>query len=435
MFFLLIGITSQASGREELSLTDCLSMAFTRNHQLKAAGLSVQSATAAFHASKSQRLPAVTLSGLYTRIGEITSFSIPMGPGGAKRTLQFGTPNRINADIKVQLPLFTWGRVNNSIALAHTGILLASAQQRQQRISLTARVLQGYYSILLNQEVIRLHEANVERASHHLNVSLTKYKAGLVPRLQTLQAEVQLKNARTQLHDSRKKKKKSLILLGTLIGKPESDIALADTIRYQPVYVDEQSLIQQAVARRSDLETLRLRRQMTQSQIQLAHSGNKPNLFFFSGYNVTNGFDPMEPEKFIDNYNAGIQLTFPVFDGFASNRKVEQTKLEYDALLEQEQEVHELIRLQVCQSVIALQQAAAKIEAQKENIRISQETLKTAERQYRDGLVSSLDVLDAQQMLNQAELLHVQAIFNHIMAKLAICNAVEDFSWFGAEIE
>jgi len=427
---ILFSSSTLVFSQSKFALKDCLELAFERSHLLKASNYAVKSAAAALAESKAQRLPSISLSSLYTRIGKITSFSIPMGPGGEVKKFQFGTPNRVNVDLKLQLPLFTWGRVSSTIELAQAGASLSQIQQRQQRLSLTAQVLQGYFSVLLNEEVIRLHKSNVNRAQHHFDVSKTKFEAGIVPRLQMMQAEVQMKNAWTQLHDAQGNLQKSLIFLGKLIGKDEREIILADSIRFEPVNFDEEKLIEMALSRRSDLAGLHLRQQMSQSQIRLANSGNKPNLFLFSGYNVTNGFDPMDPEKFVDNYNAGVQLIFPIFDGFATAKKVEQARLDYEALLEQEKEAREMIKLQLREAIIALRQAEAKISAQKENIRLSRETLKTAEIQYRDGLVASLDVLDAQQMLNQAELLYAQAIFNHIMAKLAICQAVEDFSWF-----
>ena len=54
-----------------------------------------------------------------------------------------------------------------------------------------------------------------------------------------------------------------------------------------------------------------------------------------------------------------------------------------------------------------------------------------AEKQYHDGLISSIEVLDAQHTLSQSELLRTQAIFNHIMTKVDLCRAMEDFEWFG----
>ena len=108
--------------------------------------------------------------------------------------------------------------------------------------------------------------------------------------------------------------------------------------------------------------------------------------------------------------------------------------MEYKNAQVQEQEIRDFISMQVRQNIITLKQAEQKIATQQENIVLAKETLSVAERQYRDGLISSLDVLDAQQTLSQSELMYTQAIFNHTMAKLDLCKAMQDYSWFEASL-
>ncbi len=64
---------------------------------------------------------------------------------------------------------------------------------------------------------------------------------------------------------------------------------------------------------------------------------------------------------------------------------------------------------------------------------LAKEALQVAEKQYRDGLISSIEVLDAQHTLSQSELLRTQAIFNHIMTKVDLCRVMENYSWFSRE--
>ena len=376
-------------------------------------------------------MPAISLSGLYTRIGKITSFTIPMG--NVNRKLQFGTPNRMNLDVKLQLPVFTWGRNSNLIDISKVGESLAEVQKRQQKVSITDQVLRAYYAVLLNQEVIRLRTESVQRAERHLDVAENRFQAGVVPRLEMLRAQVELKNAQSALNEANGNLDKSKIFLAKVIGQSDSPIAVSGALKFEPVTIQENDIISRAISARSDLEVIRLQQQMSQSQISLARSGNKPNLFLFSGYNVVNGFDPMNPEKFVDNYNVGVQLAVPLFDGFATSHKVQQAKLQYEQMQVQELEIKDLVQMQIRQAVIALRQSEEKITTQKENITLAKEALQVAERQYRNGLVSSIEVLDAQHTLSQSELFRTQAIFNHIMTKVDLCRAMENFEWFGRE--
>lgn len=415
--------------QSELTLEDCLQFAFQNNRMLKVADISAEIAVEKIAEAKAQQLPAVSLGGLYTRIGKITSFAIPMGD--VERKFQFGTPNRVNLDLKLQMPLFTWDRISSQIEMLKIGGSLADVQRRQQKVNITDQVMRAYYAVLLNEEIIRLRTESVKRAESHLKVADERFQAGIVPRLELLRAQVELKNVQSMLSEARGNLKKSKIFLAKMIGRKDDEISIQGIFQFEPVYFDETEIISQASSFRSDVEAIRLQQQLNQNQISLAKSGNKPNLFLFSGYNVVNGFDPMNPEKFVDNYNVGVQLAVPLFDGFATSHKVQQAELQYQQTELQEQEIKDVIQMQVKQAIISLEQSEEKIETQGKNILLAKEALNVAEKQYRDGLVSSIEVLDAQHTLSQSELLNTQAIFNHIMTKLDLCRTMEDFEWFG----
>lgn len=429
MLFLIFLSWHPLYGQNALTLEDCLRLAFQNSRMLQMTDLSAEIAVEQVAEAKAQQLPGVSLGGLYTRIGKITSFTIPMG--GVDRTFQFGTPNRVNLDVKLQMPVFTWGRISSVIEMSKIGGALADVQRQQQKVSITDQVLRAYYAVLLNEVVIRLRKESIQRAERHLKVAEERFQAGVVPRLELLRAQVELKNAQSAWSEAHGNLDKSKIFLGKLIGQNDENISIQGAFQFQPIPFDEAEIISKSISARSDIEVIRLQQQMNQSQISLAKSGNKPNLFLFSGYNVVNGFDPMNPEKFVDNYNVGVQLAVPLFDGFATSYKVQQAELQCQQLQLQEQEIKELIRMQVRQAIIALKQAEDKIKTQDENIVLAQEALQVAERQYRDGLISSIEVLDAQHTLSQSELLKTQAVFNHIMTKVELCRAMEDFGWFG----
>jgi len=420
---------------EQLSLSQCLNIAFTKSRLLQVADLSINLAEQKTLEATSQRLPLININGMYTRIGKVTSFSIPAGAGGTMQTFQFGTPNRVNLDVKMQWSLYTWGRISNTIALSRAGADISNMQKKQQLASVTDQVLRAFYAILLNQEIIRLHEFNLRRAENHLQVAEKRFQSGTVPKLELLRAQVQQQNAESTLEDACDNLIKSKIFLGKIIGRPDHDFTVAGAFVYQPVDLNEQELLTRAQQIRTDFQVLKLQQQINQKQIRAAASNNKPQLFLFSGYNVQNGFDPMEPERFIDNWNIGVQVALPLFDGFATSSKVQQAQLQLQMTHLQQEELEDIIRMQVQQALVTIRQSKNNISNQEQNITLAQEALKIAETQYQGGLISSLEVLDAQQRLSQSELLQTQAIFNHIMATLDLCRAIENYSLFEKTLE
>ncbi|MBN2355154.1 TolC family protein [candidate division KSB1 bacterium] len=421
----------KAISGQPLSLKDCLHRAFETSRILQMAELDTRLAEAKLGNSRAQKYPFLTVNGAYTRIGKVTSFTIPMGTG--ERTFQFGVPNRVNADVRLQLPLFTWGRIRSTLDIARFGINLSTVQQKQQRINTTDQVLRAYYALLLNQKVISVHEQNLSRAHRHLSTAVQRFQSGYVSSLDTLRARAQVQTARTTVADAGLNLVKSRIFLARLIATEAEDLGVSGEFSHRPISANEKEILQKAWAMRTELEVLGVQQNLAEENIRLARSLNKPNVAFFSGYNVQNGFDPMDPDKFVDNWNAGVQVIVPLFDGFASSYKMQEAQLQLSRARLQEEEVRELIRMQIRTALVGLQQSDVKIEAQEVNISLTREALQTAERQYQNGLISSLDVLDAQQALAQSELANLQLLFNHIMAKIEVCRAMGDFSWFESQ--
>jgi outer membrane protein TolC len=419
----------------KLTLDDCLKQAFEQSNLIKISEIDARHAEKKYAETKAQRLPQINLSGMYTRIGEVTSFSIPMGPNGESRTFQFGTQNRMNLDVKMEFAAFTWGRISGSIQMSESGIKISELQHRQQVLLTTDQVLRAFYSLLLNQEVIKLHQTNLQRAEKHYQVTKTRFESGYIPKLEYLRAQVKLKNSETSLEEATSNLTKSKLFLAKLIGRSDEEVEVTGAFERIPVAYSKTELTERALSARTDLHILQIRQNMTENEITIAGSSNKPNLFLFSGYNVQNGFDPMDPNRFIDNWNVGAQVVIPLFDGFATSNKVQQAKLNLQSAQLQEQEIRQMIRMQIQQTIITVEQSRDKIMNQEKNIELARETLKVAETQYQNGHISSLEVLDAQQMLSQAELLHTQAIFNNIMSKLDLCKSIEDYSWFGTELD
>lgn len=434
IIFLLIHFDSQpVTAQQSVSLERCLDLAFRNSPLVKMAEISVKLAREKWQEAQDQQLPAVNLNGMYTRVGEVTSFTIPMGE--TERTFKFGTPNRVNFDARLQLPLFTWGRISGAIQAARLGRNISDEAYRQQIVKLTDQVLRGFYSVLLNQEIIRLHRENVKRAQKLQFITEQQFKQGGVPRLEVLRTRVQTENARSILQEAQGNLRKSKFYLAKTIGWQNEEFTVSGTFEYQPVEVRQAEIMNQALTVRSDLNVLQLQQRIQEQQITIAKSGNKPSLVLFSNYNVQNGFDPVEPEQFVDNWGAGVQMSFPLFDGFSTSHKVEQASLELQKAQLREQEIRDLIKLQVQQAITSLYQAADKIASQEKNIQLANTALKVAEQQFRAGIVSSLDVLDAQQTLAQSETMYTQAIFNHIMAKIELCKIIEDFSWFQVNLQ
>lgn len=435
LVLVLIILSGSIFCEEDLTLTECLKRAYRTNHLLQAADLHIISAQEQLKTSQAQRWPEISFNSMYLRVGKVSSFEYSTSPLSPPRKLSFGTPNRINLDLKLQMPLFTWWRVGNTIDLAMVRVELSQLQQEQQRLNITDQLLRAYFAVLLNNRIVDLLEQNLERTKLYLETTQKRFEAGNLPQLEVLRAQVQLSNEQSNLVTATGNQEKSKILLAKTTGAAEEKVNAVGMLSFESLQVNSTEIIHQALANHLDLKMMQKEKELTDIQIVLTGSANKPNLFFVSGYNVSNGFDPTDPERFIDNWNVGVQLSWPIFNGFETKHKLLQASIDQKISDLQEMEIREMLVVQIQQALVNLKQAEIQIQAQEKNIGLAKEALQMAVIQYEQGFISSMDLVDAQKVLLRSEISFVQAIFNHIMTKIDLSKTIGDYQWFESAIE
>jgi outer membrane protein len=429
--FLLLGLlpSVRLSAQEPLTLEKCLQQAFTNSHILRMADLGAGSARDKLAQSRAMRMPALTARGSYLRIGKVSSFSIPMGP--TLMDFKFGSPNRLNAELGLGLPLFTWGRLARQTEIALIGIEIGDTDRRQKALEVTDQVLRAWYSALLGQKAIAATLLQLERAEKNLAITQTRFESGHASKLEILRAQVQAANARTQLDENRLNLEKANVWLAKVIGREGEVVMASGDLAFIPLRINADSLAGEALSRRYDLIGLRLQEQLLHKQIEITGNTLRPTVNGVAAWTLQNGFNPLEPEEFVDNWNVGLQLTFPLFDGGVTRHRVHESEKQLAGFQEQEKEIRELAMVQIRQAFIGLAQSEQKYLTQKENIDLAREALASAEDQYRHGLLSSLDLIAAQQALAESELMTLRALFAHTMARLDLCKASGDYSLSG----
>ncbi len=415
---------------ESWNLQQCLQAAYKANHLLKAVEFQKAEAAMQLKASQVQRLPVVSLSSGYTRVGRLSTIEFSTGPGKPTQKLTFGTPNRMNLDLRLQMPLFTWWRIDHAIKISQLSLQLNDLEKEKQKIAITAQVLQAYFGALLAKKMLNLTEQNVQRTKKYLQITEKRFAAGQLAKFQLLRAQVQMENDQSRLQTVRADYQKSLAFLAKVTGTEEKPIEPQGELQFSPLPLDETKYQARALANRLELRQLDEQQNILETQQKIVAAGNKPNLALVSNFSVLNGFNPMDPEKFYTNYNIGLQLNWPLFDGFNSQYQSKAVYYNKLALSEQKKEIEENIKLQIRQAVISLEQASQKIASQKANIELAQQALELAQKQYDQGVVSSLDLLEAQKTLLQTEMGYWQAVFSHLLAKIELAKATADFSIF-----
>ena len=156
---------------------------------------------------------------------------------------------------------------------------------------------------------------------------------------------------------------------------------------------------------------------ISKQSIEAAKAGSRPQVEAMFNYEgKSNDMGEMFDSRH-DNWNAGIQVRIPIFDGFAAKAKVDEAKARYTQAAFEKDDLAEQVALEIKHACLDLAEAESIIESHTKRIANVREALKIAETRYLNRVGTNLDVLDAQVSLSQVEKDLSEAIYDYETAK------------------
>jgi len=415
----------RAFGNDELNFL--IEEALDRNHDLRQAGFRVLEARAIAYGSGAGLYPNLSLNGDYSRIRR--SETILVAPTGG--TPQGFAPPGANFDIwrsviDLRWELDLWGRIRRGQEAFSAEALASEMNRRGILLSLVSEVGQTYFRLRALDEQVEIAERNLASQQDSLSIIRTRAQAGLVSDLDVKREEALVAETASQIPELRRQRAVQLHQLEVLSGanpgtrvlfpKPLRSVVVQPTI---PV-----GLPSDLLQRRPDIlekeETLKA----ANARIGEARA------YFFPSVAITGngGFLTSEFNQWFNwasrNMTIGPSVTLPIFEGYTNMARLEVAENRYQQMLE---DYHQTILnafREVADILVALQTREEQLASQRQHVAAARESLDLADIRYRKGLVSYIDVLDAQRIVLGAELEVVQTERARLTDMVALFKAV-----------
>lgn len=424
---LAIGLLAARVAAQEgvLTLEQAVKLALTGNERAITAEQNVEAASARVLKARAYFLPTVGLSGTYTR----RPFETVRVISGVPITVQ--SLNALSGAASFTMTVFD----SKSLpALVQTNSDLAAEEfaTADSKRLLAFDVSTAFLATLSMDQVMEASRRRYDFAKQSLDAAKARYAGGLVSVNDVTRAELEFVTAEVGMTQVQGQVDTTYLNLGYLINAPRpAKLRIPDLLLQaadeKPGAVE--TLIAQAQDRRLDVKTLQMR---ARSQGALAVEPLLrwlPSLTLNGRYTYTNEAG-LTGKNF--NWNAGLTLSWAVFDGLTRNGDYNERKaLAYQADLNLRATMRK-VELDVRNALAALQsaQAALKMAAVAQNVAKKNEE-ETSEL-YRQGLSSALQVADANVRLFEAEVALAQARYGLGTAFLSL-EAALGLDPFGKE--
>lgn len=452
IFLASYSLSPEEVGGKESTVTVTLQQAIDRaleyNDGILATMATIKQAEAGVTIARAGFLPRISVQGSYTRLAELPTMKMEVPEYGMLNVPVFGpvgdtigftvVPGIIGTNImehqmgeienyltrlSLEQPIFTGGRILDGYRISKLNLDAIREDYRKEKNELVFNVNQSFYGILVLEKLVELMQDTYRQIEDHVKVVEKRYNAGLASNFDLLRTRVQLKNIEPEVIRVKNALELTKIGFKMLLGlSQDTTIDLQGDLKYEPIEIDLTESLKEASLNRPEIKALKLRKEMAGKALAIAKRANWPNVALVANY------DYKRPLYFEDRWgtewNLTLALRMPIFTGFRNRGEIREAVYQLSQIEHILNLLKEGIEMEVRRAHLQIEEAEKIVESQKENIRLAEEALSIVEERYKQGLATSLEVMDTQVALRRAKTNWLQSLSDYLIAKAKLEKAI-----------
>jgi outer membrane protein len=337
--------------------------------------------------------------------------------GSANPSQTFSSTNNYLGGVAVQQYVFDFGRVRGLVEERDEEAHVAWFQAQATELDLIFEVAQRYFALLAAGQKVKVYQKAIEQRSEQFHAAQVKASANLTPQIDVLTAQAALARAQTDLLEVSDERDIARVALNNAMALDRNapDYELADVLTYQPVSGGLESFFTTAIASRPDLRALEAAARAAGAQIKQARSDYFPSVGATAGYSAMGTGLPAA-----NNFNVGLMVTWPIFNGFSTTHHVEEAKATQNAVRYSIEDLEQHIWLDVKSAYLQLQTSVEVIHQAEATLAASSGQLELADKRYNAGLGNIIELTDAERFYIQDDAAYVDALYGYSVAKATL---------------
>lgn len=388
---------SQAQTSQNLSLKTAVDNSLKNSSQIKLGNAKILQSQAALKEAKERRLPDFNVSGAYMRLNQ----------PNVDLKIKFGDPNEPsqgNNEVKVNQmmygmanvswPIFAGFKFDHSIQASkylQQAAVLDNADTKEEVIQ---NSVVAYSNLYKTYNIIALVKENLRQAEQRVADFTSMEKNGLIARNDLLKAQLQVSNVQLSLLEAENDFALANFNMNVLMGTTEATVWTPDSTEWAKLNAANSigDWENEGIKNRKDLSALTLRQKAMEENIKITKGDLYPSVALTGGYIAAYVPNVL---TVVNALNAGIGVKYSLSSLWKTDSKIEQTRAQIDQLHANEQALTDQIKVQINQSKSAYILQLQKIDVLKKAIEQAEENYRIVNNKYKNSLVTTTDLLDA----------------------------------------
>jgi outer membrane protein len=416
--------TAAATGQSDsLTVQQAVTRVLANHPAVREANEGVAASRARVQERRTAFSPVVAAEGLYSHIGPVAKLDFQ------GQTFELYPANNYNANISLRHTLYDWGRRQAAVDQARTVEAGATDNVALVKSRLAYQTVGAFYAIIFLRDNIAVQDEEIAALQQHLKITQEKVRSGSGTDFEVLTTQVRIATAKSQRVDLVDALQEQTIALRQLMGAPANEpLNPAGDFQSDTSAVNTDSLVTLALSQRPELLLARNAVATARAQTHLASLGDRPALNLDLTVGGKNGYVP-DLTQIKANYVAALAFRFPIFDGHLTRTRVSESEAAVQAAQARMLSLQRRVTTEVQQAAAAVQASEDKIRASQLQVQQAEAALKLARTRYEAGVITNLDILDAETSLSGAKLMELRARYALVQSRYRLRQAVGQKVW------
>jgi len=354
-------------------------------------------AAAAARFRQAQALVAASRAGLFPTVDGNLSIVKNRSPSGAVGGTTAGhIVTTRTAGVSATWDTDLWGRLSRTVEADVASAQASAADLAAARLSAQSELAQSYFQLRVLDVQRQLLEDTVAAFGKSLQLTKNRYAAGVVGKVDVVQAETQLKSTQAQAIDIGVQRAQFEHAIALLIGKPPSTFAIERRPLTVAMPAIPPGLPSELLERRPDIAAAERRVASANAQIGVTQAAFFPSLTLSGAA----GFRAADPSVWFTSpsyfWSLGPAIVQTIFDAGLRRAQTDQAIAAYDASVAAYRQTVLTAFKEVEDNLAALRILEEEAQVQDEAVKAARESFALTTNQYKAGTINFLNVVIVQ---------------------------------------
>lgn len=393
----------------EYSLPELYRLALERSEKIKLSQENLAIAELGTDKALSVLIPRFSAYGNYTSFEEkkYNEMSIMIQPKSAG---QWGL--RLDQQFSLSLREYT------ALSYSRQNVVKSAQDLDAVREEYLFQVAGAYYDVLKAQKGLEIVNANLQRLAKYRDAADKRLRVGEVTKTVLLRADAELSSAKSDQVRVVNGLTYTRMILARIVGI-ENDFTLKEQPESEAGAMPVDQLKNLAWEQRPDLKSRAHEQKMAELQVSFAKGAFWPNVAVSGVYQKADQ-DPASSTLVRDTLYGTAGLSFPFFEGGLRRAELSEAKARARQARYAHEDLKKTIGMEVDGAYLDLITQKGSLTYLTDQLRFAKDNFYAVSRQFEVGLASSLDVMDANNLLVDSERQLAEATYTYQLSILRI---------------